>query len=411
LDSRQRVRKILNHKEADRPAIDLGSTVMTGTSAWNYRALKRALGLPQGTVRVIDLFQMLAEVEEPVLDALGCDFVMLPAQTLFFGLEYGRWEPYTFWDGQTFDVPAGFRPRVTADGALEMSQDPGGPIDMRMPQGGRFFDQIPDPERDYFDVARLPKPEWDLKTTLSDEYLRREERNARELYHATDRALVATPPVTAPVGYGNFYYWAIQMMTEPAYCLDYMMTAAEAARACIRQYLEAVGSYLDVLVISGHDFGTQDREIFRPELFATFFVPAWRLINDMIHEFPHVKVWIHSCGSVPHMIPHFIEAGVDCLNPIQWTAAGMDPRWLKETFGEQLTFWGGAISTQRTFPFGTPAEVAAETREILDIMTPGGGYVVNPIHNVLPEVPIDNILALYDTAKNYRYPKGDGPGT
>ena len=116
-----------------------------------------------------------------------------------------------------------------------------------------------------------------------------------------------------------------------------------------------------------------------------------------------MKVWIHCCGSVPNLIPFFIEAGVDCLNPVQWTAAGMDLRTLKVKYGRQLTFWGGAISTQRTFPFGTAADVEREVREVLSIMAPGGGYVVNPIHNILAEVPIENILALYRTAAAWRY--------
>ena len=103
------------------------------------------------------------------------------------------------------------------------------------------------------------------------------------------------------------------------------------------------------------------------------------------------------------VIPHFIDAGVDCLNPVQWTAKGMDLSWLKRTFGDKLVFWGGAISTQRTFPFGTPEDVAREAQQVLDTMSPGGGSVVNPIHNVLPEVPVKNIVALYRTAQNYRY--------
>jgi uroporphyrinogen-III decarboxylase len=98
-----------------------------------------------------------------------------------------------------------------------------------------------------------------------------------------------------------------------------------------------------------------------------------------------------------------VKAGIDCLNPVQWTAKGMDLVWLKESFGEELVFWGGAVSTQDTFPFGTPEEVANEVGEVLAIMAPGGGYVVNSIHNILSEVPVENIIALYRTAQAYRY--------
>ena len=404
MNSRERVRRILNHREADRPAIDLGSTRMTGTSAWTYRALKRALGIPSETVRVYDLFQMLAEVETPVLDALGCDFVMLPAEELPFGMTRGARKPFTFWDGQTFEVPAGFDPRVTSDGALEVARDPEGPINMRMPVGGRFFDLIPSMRGDIFATEHVPESEWTFTETLDERYLRREESKARALYDATDRAIVATPPVAAPQGYGDTYYWAIKMMTEPSYCRAYMMRAAEAAARCFEQYLQAVGAYVDVVVISGHDYGTQGREMFRPALFAEFYVPAWKQVTDAIHRTPGVKTWIHCCGSVPNLIPHFVAAGVDCLNPVQWTAAGMDLGWLKRTFGDQLVFWGGAISTQRTFPFGSAEDVAHEAHQVLDLMSPGGGFVVNPIHNILPEVPVQNIVALYRAAQGYRYP-------
>jgi hypothetical protein len=402
MNSRERVRKVLNHEQADRPAIDLGATRMTGTSAWTYRALKQALGIDSSQVRVFDLYQMLAEVETSVLDAVGSDFVMLPAENLALGLRYGDWKPYTFWDGQTFDVPAEFSPRITADGGLEMPNERGGPINMRMPVGGRFFDRIPSAQLDMFDTPHVPESEWHFVDTLDEAFLRREEKKARALYASTTRAIVTTPPAAAPQGYGGTYYWAIKMMTEPEYCLAYMMRAGEAAAKCFEQYLQAVCDYVDVVIISGHDYGTQNREMFRPSLFGEFFVPAWKLVTEAIHRFPGVKTWIHCCGSVPNLIPYFIEAGVDCLNPVQWTAAGMDLRWLKDTFGDQLVFWGGAVTTQRTFPFGSPEQVVQEVRHVLDIMNPGGGYVVNPIHNILPEVPVENIVALYETALGYR---------
>jgi uroporphyrinogen decarboxylase len=404
MNSRERARKILNHVEADRPAIDLGATRMTGTSAWTYRALKKALGIASESARVYDLFQMLAEVETSVLDALGCDFVMLPATELALGMRRGAWKPYTFWDGQTFDVPARFDPRVTEDGGLEVPRDLGGAVNMRLPHGGRFFDLMPSMREDIFATPHRPESEWAFVDSLSDEFLRDEEEKARALYESTTRAIVASPPVSAPQGYGDTYYWAIKMTTEPEHCRGYMMRAGEAAARCFEQYLQAVGEYVDVVVISGHDYGTQGREMFRPDLFGEFYVPAWKLVTDTIHRFPGVKTWIHCCGSVPNMIPYFVEAGVDCLNPVQWTAQGMDLGWLKRTFGDQLVFWGGAISTQRTFPFGGPEDVAREAQGVLEVMSPGGGYVVNPIHNILPEVPVENIVALYRTAQAYRYP-------
>ena len=403
MTSRERARKILNHEQADRPAIDLGSTRMTGTSAWSYRGLKKALGLPSDHVRAYELYQMLAELEPEVLDALGCDFAMLPIENLPIGTTYGTWKDFTFWDGQTFQVPADFQPRVTPEGALEAPRNKGDEMNMRLPHGGRFFDTIPDKQADIFDVPHIPESEWKFPQMPSKEFLRKEEEKAQALYQASERSIVASPPFGAPQGYGGTYYWAMKMLTELDYCLAYMQAFADAVSPAFRAYLQAVGDYVDVIVISGADYGGQNQEMFNPELFGQVYTPAWRKVTDVIHEFDGVKVWIHSCGAVAGFVPYFIEAGVDILNPVQWTAAGMDLRELKSRYGDKLTFWGGAISTQRTFPFGTPEDVAHETHSVLDIMGPGGGYVVNPIHNILPEVPPENIVAMYKTAQEYRY--------
>jgi uroporphyrinogen decarboxylase len=402
MTSRERVRRILEHREADRPAIDLGSTRMTGMTAWTYGSLKEALGLPPQPVRAFDLFQMIAEVERPVLDALSCDFEMFLSTDLPLGTTYGSWKPFTFWTGQTFQVPADFSPRIGDDGSLEAPREKGGPIEMRMPAGGRFFDKIPDEGEDIFDVEFVPESDWDFPEELDESWLAEQEARARALFESTDRAVVASPPVGAPQGYGNLYWWAMQMLSEPQYCTDYMQRHAEAGAKRFAQYLDAVGDYVDVVVISGYDYGGQSQEMFNPDLFAEHYVPAWKKVTDVIHRYDGVKTWVHSCGAVAGFIPHFIEAGVDCLNPVQWTAAGMELEKLKRSFGDQLTFWGGSISTQRTFPFGTPEEVAAEVTSVLDIMAPAGGYVVNPIHNILPEVPVENIVAMYRTAAGYR---------
>ena len=405
MTSRERARKILNFEEADRPAIDLGATRMTGTSAWTYVALKKALGIEGGVTRVYDLFQMLAEVEEPVLDALGCDFAMVPDDHMSYGLTREGWKDFTFWDGQTFQVPVGFQPQVTEDGSLLVGNGPGWtePV-ARMPHGGRYFDSINVANlTDTFEVPHVDEKDWNLPGPLEDEFLERELAKIKALYESTQRALVVTPPFNLSSGYGGLYQWGMKMALDPDHCREYMIACSEASARRARQYLEVVGEYLDVVVLSGADYGTQDREAFRPSLFGECMAPGWKVVCDAVHEFPHVKVWVHSCGSVPGMISYMAEAGVDCLNPVQWGAAGMDRQWMKETFGDRLTFWGGGINTQNTFPFGTADEVRREAQECLDIYAPGGGYVVNPIHNIQADVPVENILALYETAQAYQY--------
>jgi uroporphyrinogen decarboxylase len=405
MTSRERARLILNFREADRPGIDLGATRMTGMSAWTYQALKDALGIQGGVTRVFDLFQMLAEVEEPVLDALGCDFAMVPDDQLHYGLTRSGWKDFTFWDGQAFQVPDGFNPQVLENGDLLIGNGPDWtePV-ARMPSGGRYFDAMHVANlTDTFEVPHIDERDWNLPGPIEDEVLGRMRDQIKALYESTERALVVTPPFNLSSGYGGLYQWGMKMSLDPAHCRDYMVAQGEASARRARQYLGAVGEYLDVVVLSGADYGTQDREAFRPSLFGECMAPGWKVVCDAVHAFPHVKVWVHSCGSIPGMIGYMADAGVDCLNPVQWGSAGMDRKWMKETFGDRLTFWGGTANTQNTFPFGTAEQVRQEAQECLDIYSPGGGCVVNPIHNVQADVPVDNILALYNTAQEYRY--------
>jgi uroporphyrinogen decarboxylase len=402
LTPRERVRRILNHQEADRPAIDLGSTVVTGTSAWTYRRLKQLLRIPGDTVRVHEMFQMLAEVEEPVLDAFHVDFAMLPKEEWLLGLRYGTWKHHTFWDGQTFEVPTDFNPVRRPDGTLEVPFERGGPLNMRLPAGGWFFDRIPETAGDPLEADHIPRSEWKFQSSLPDGLLRSQEARAKALHQSTDRALVAEAPLMTPLGYGGMYYWSMKMLTEPEYCYDYMMAQGEATAACFSEFMQAVGQYVQVVTLNLADFGTQQREFFRPQLFQEFFVPSWLPTTRAIHQdHPHVKTWIHTCGSVAQLMPYFIEAGVDCVNPVQWTADGMDLRELKARYGNDVVFWGGAVNTQRTLPFGSPEDVRKEVTDVLDIMTPGGGYVGCAVHNILPEVPPENILAMYETMVFY----------
>ena len=139
-------------------------------------------------------------------------------------------------------------------------------------------------------------------------------------------------------------------------------------------------------------------------IYVKYLKPHHRRMVETVKGLTHnkAKVCFHSCGSVYHFIPHFIDIGIDALNPVQVTAAKMEPERLKGEFGGKIAFWGG-INTQRILPFGTPAEVAAETRRIIDILGKDGGYVLNAVHNIQAEVPPENIVAMFETGVNHRY--------
>jgi uroporphyrinogen-III decarboxylase len=162
-----------------------------------------------------------------------------------------------------------------------------------------------------------------------------------------------------------------------------------------------VGNRIEALFVTGTDFGTQNGPFISPGSYRDLFMPFHQRVNDWIHTNTTWKSFIHSCGSVVALIPSFLEAGFDILNPVQCSAAGMDAQGLKDKFGDRLVFWGGGVDTQHTLPFGTPDEVRAEVRERLRIFGKGGGYIFNPIHNVQCRTPIENMLAMLEAWREF----------
>ena len=159
------------------------------------------------------------------------------------------------------------------------------------------------------------------------------------------------------------------------------------------------------MYVSGTDFGAQDRPFISPKLFRDLFKPFHKRVNDWIHANTEWKSFIHSDGAMWRLLDDVVEAGFDILNPVQTSAAEMDPVALKETYGDRLTFWGGGIDTQKELPFGTPEEVRAQVQERMRIFGPGGGFVFNTIHNLQARIPVENIVALYEAVRDYRtYP-------
>ena len=165
---------------------------------------------------------------------------------------------------------------------------------------------------------------------------------------------------------------------------------------------QALGEDIDVLFVTGTDFGTQRGPFISPNDYCDLYKPFHERINDWVHSNTTWKTFIHSCGGVEPLIGHFIEAGFDILNPVQCSAEGMDPEHLKRTFGDEVTFWGGGIDTQKTLPFGTPEEVREEVRRRVEVFGEGGGFVFNAIHNVQANTPIENLTAMFEALQEVR---------
>ncbi len=410
MTSRERVIAALNHQEPDRVPIDCSGMRSTGIAAVAYGRLKEALGLAGEPPHVYDVGQMLAEIEEPVRRRFGFDIVPLePWQSTWGRREaVGRWQPRTFWDGRPLSFPADLLIEDHPEEGWYLV-DTEGRRRSRMPRGGFYFDALagrpPSPS------AELPMPPLEslrFGTTIPDEDLAWLRNRARTIYEFTDYAMLgAGYGYGFSTGFGGIPWqdWMCLMVAEPNYCHDGLMLAAEATVERFKLLEEAVGDYATAWMVAADDMGTQKGEYFREETFRTVIQPAYAHVCGWMRDHSRMKSFLHCCGSVYHLVEPLIEAGLDCLNPVQTSAANMDPARLKEEFGGRIVFWGGGCDTQHVL-WREPAEAVAEhVRERLRTFAPGGGFIFCPVHNVQANVPAESIIAMYDAVRQYgRYP-------
>lgn len=395
MNSRQRVLAALNHQTPDRLPIDLGGTRQSGIHASAYHQLKQELGLHTPT-RVFDLFQMLAEVERPILERFGSDCAGLYRLDVAFGIRNERWKPWQMFDGTKVQVPGGFNPRVQPDGSLHIlrGEEPIG----CMPEGGFYFDRLEKyPGAAHVDLATFEPP------LLTAEQCQHYRDSSRALYEETDFAIVA--PLGPPyelfygLGTGDFTSWMITLATEADYVHGLYEKLTDAWIENLRRFTDSVEDRVQVLQFCD-DFGMQTSLFLSVAMFRRLIMPHYQRGLTWIHQHTRMKTLLHSDGAIFPLIPTLIEMGVDALNPIQTSAEGMDPVALKQQFGDRLTFWGGSLDCQKTLPFGTPEEVVAEVRRHVTTLSPGGGYIFAPVHNIQAGVPPENILAMFDAARD-----------
>jgi uroporphyrinogen-III decarboxylase len=180
-----------------------------------------------------------------------------------------------------------------------------------------------------------------------------------------------------------------------------MNRSVEASIRCLSLLHEAVGDRAFAWGIAADDSGTQRGEFINPDLWAEMIKPHYKRLCSWIHQNTPWKTYFHCCGSIYHLIPHFIDAGIDILNPVQTSAANMEPARLKREFGDRIVFWGGGCDTQQMLGNGTPEAIRQQVRERLAVFAPGGGYVFNQVHNIQANVPAENIIAMFDAAREF----------
>ncbi len=189
--------------------------------------------------------------------------------------------------------------------------------------------------------------------------------------------------------------WYVSTAIRRDYVYEVFEKQCEIALGNLARLATVIGQNVQAAFVTGTDFGTQKGLFISPSAYRDLYKPFHKKINDFIHAHTSWKTFIHSCGSVVELLPELIDAGFDILNPVQCSAAGMDARPLEREFGKQVVFWGGAVDTQKTLPFGTPDEVYRQVRERIEIFNDGGGFVFNAIHNIQATVPVENVLAMF----------------
>ena len=414
MTSRERVQMAISLKEPDRIPIDLGGTSVTGISAFCLTELKKALGI-KTPVMIDEPFQMLGKIDDELRKILGIDTVALYARKNLFGFENKNWKKWTAPDGTEFLVPEKFN--TTKDDKGNVYLYPEGDTTVlpsgKLPASGFYFDAII--RQKPIDEANLdPSDNTDL-SLLKDEDLRYYETEATRLYKETefsiianfggtsfgDIALVPGPFLKNPGGIRDIEEWYVSTIIRRNYVYEVFSRQCEIALQNLKMISEAVGNKIDVIFVSGTDFGTQNSQFISVQTYRELYKPFHSKVNGWIHKNTNWKTFIHSCGSIEPFINDFIEAGFDILNPIQCSAANMDPYFLKQKYGRRICFWGGGIDTQKTLPFGTPEKVKEEVKNRLTIFSKEGGYVFNTIHNIQAKTPVENILSMFEAVKQF----------
>ena len=403
MTSRERIIATLNHEQPDMLAIDFGGLRSSGISAIAYNKLKDYLNIEGGVTKLYDIYQQLAEPEPEVLGRLGGDVVQLHRFAPSFGIPNDRWKPGKLPDGSDCIEPYEFDPVPNEKGDLEVIRD--GHAIIKMPKGGLYYDVVYYPYADAEttgDIDRIP-----IKG-IDDAELAYLEKEAKRLYEETDKAILGPfGGGTLECGQGEWGYekFLLSMAEKPDLVLYWLDKLIEVHFDDLKKYLGAVGKYINVIQFCD-DLGTQNAPQISPNMYREMIKPYQKKLYRYVREnYPHVKVFIHCCGAIFDLLPDLIDAGVEIINPVQISAAGMDPQRLKTTFGSELSFWGGGANMQTFVNTNSVEAIRGHVRELIDIFAPGGGFVFNQVHNIQANVPPEKIMAIYDTALEYRKEK------
>lgn len=411
MTARERILAAIAHQEPDRVPVDMGATPSSGISAIAYGRLNRHLGYSRGKTRVYDVVQQLAQPEDHILDHFKIDVVDLGRR---FNTRDEDWRAVTLFDGSAAEYPAWFQPEATAEGGWRSRAADGTEIAMQL-KDMNFYDQTCFPWIDDYppDLTGLPaamaKVHWAaLAHSPWDNagqpgFWQRLRSEAIALRAASDRAIMVV------VGC-NLFEWGTFLRRMDNFLMDLIAEPESVERLLdglmeihlrtLENVCNAVGDVVDICRF-GDDLGTDTGPFMAPATYRALFKSRHAKLCDHVHRHSSMKTFLHSCGSIHALLPDLIDAGFDVINPVQTACRDMEADRLKREFGKDITFWGGGADTRATLNHGSPEDVRKDVLDRLKIFAPGGGFVFNTIHNILPDVPPENIVAMFDAIGEY----------
>jgi uroporphyrinogen decarboxylase len=375
---RQRIRLALARREPDRIPFDLGSTQVTGIAATAYSRLRGHLGLAEEPVRLCDRVQQLALPGGDLLEQLEVD-------------TRGLW-PLT----------SRVAPVDEIDEGTHLSHVDEWQLRYRMARAGALW----------YDLSESPLAGGELTRARIEAHPWPDGGDRRLFAHLRAEAVAhreAGYAVILKSLCAGLLEMALRIRGMEAFLVDLVESPAEAERLLdkvlavkLRYWTAALGDLDDIVdvIAEGDDYGTQASQLVSPATFRRVLKPRLAaLVGAIKKAAPQAFVFFHSCGSVRSILPDLIEIGVDALNPVQITAAGMEPAALKRDFGREICFWGGGIDTQDVLPHATPDAVRAAVRRSVEALAPGGGFVFCTIHNIQADVPPENVVAMREALR------------
>ena len=407
MNSRERVHRAVNFLRPDRVPIDLGAMRASSINAVLYDKLKEFLGVKTPT-KVHGALDVLAQVEPEVMDRFHLDVLPLEAALCGWdGMDYSAGVCHRLYGGTDVWFPPGTNITHERDGSYLMRDAHGAPYAC-MPADGFYFDYI----RPTMGGGRIDPSKFKPSHTVDDQTLDAFARRARFLYDSTDKALLGWGSGVSFLGIsfllsdnitqGSLDEWLCMLMTEKPAARDMMARSIDAAIDRTKLFHQAVGDRIEIWGVASDDAGTQRSGLIAPDLFAEMIAPHYKRLCDWIHANTNWKTFLHSCGSIHGYIRSWIDAGIDIINPVQISAANMAPQRLMRDFGGRVVFWGGGCDTQRVLPFSSPAEIREHVRESIRVFGSGqGGFVFSQVHNIQPNVPVENVIAMLDAAWEY----------